>query len=73
MWFLVFFFNTAAKSEPIHKEIGLTGVLHIEFVFAHGSFDCQDVAYLLLVKLRIIHTQISLWRRGLAADRFRFK
>jgi vacuolar protein sorting-associated protein 26 len=63
--FLLFFFDTAAKNPPIHNEIGMTGVLHIEFVFSHGSFDCQGVAigvaYLLLVKLRIVHMQISLY------------
>jgi vacuolar protein sorting-associated protein 26 len=63
--FLVFFFDAVAKTEPIHNEIGMTGVLHIEFVFAHGNCDCQGVvvgaAYLLLVKLRIVHMQISLY------------
>jgi vacuolar protein sorting-associated protein 26 len=63
--FLVFFFDRGSKLEPIHNEIGMTGVLHIEFIFAHGSFDCQDVvigaAYLLLVKLRIVHMSISLY------------
>jgi vacuolar protein sorting-associated protein 26 len=63
--FIVFFFDAIAKAEPIHNEIGMTGVLHIEFVFTHGTFDCQDVvigaAYLLLVKLRIVHMQISLY------------
>jgi vacuolar protein sorting-associated protein 26 len=63
--FIVFFFDSVGKTERIHNEIGMTGVLHIEFVFTHGSFDCQDVvigaAYLLLVKLRIVHMQISLY------------
>jgi vacuolar protein sorting-associated protein 26 len=63
--FLLFFFDPTSRTEPIHNEIGMTGVLHIEFVFAHGSVDCQEVvigaAYLLLVKLRIVHMQISLY------------
>jgi vacuolar protein sorting-associated protein 26 len=63
--FIVFFFETTTKEQPIHNEIGMTGVLHIEFIFSHGSYDCQDVvigaAYMLLVKLRVVHMQISLY------------
>ena len=63
--FLVFMFEETTENLPIHNEIGMTNVLHIEFIFSHSQFDCHGVvigaAYLLLVKLRIVHMQISLY------------
>jgi vacuolar protein sorting-associated protein 26 len=63
--FIVFFFEATSREQPIHNEIGMTGVLHIEFIFSHGSYDCRDVvigaAYLLLVKLRVVFMQVSLY------------
>jgi vacuolar protein sorting-associated protein 26 len=63
--FIVFFFEARPMEQPIHNEIGMTGVLHIEFIFSHGSYDCRDVvigaAYMLLVKLRVVYMQVSLY------------
>lgn len=62
--FIVFMFDDTSDNVPIHNEIGMTNVLHIEFVFAKSLFDCHDVvigaAYFILVKLRIVHMQVSL-------------
>ena len=63
--FIVFMFEDPTENNPIHNEIGMANVLHIEFIFAKSQFDCHDVvigaAYLLLVKLRIVHMQVSLY------------
>lgn len=63
--FIVFQFDDVEKNPPIHNEIGMTNVLHIEFIFANTRFDCHGVVigagYLVLVKLSIVHMQISLY------------
>jgi vacuolar protein sorting-associated protein 26 len=63
--FLVFLFDDKPNTMPIHNEIGMTNVLHIELVFARRDFDCRasvvGAAYFLLVKLRIIHMQVLLY------------
>jgi vacuolar protein sorting-associated protein 26 len=62
--FHVFIFDDPEPPTPIHNEIGITNVPHIEFIFSQRQCDCGDVvvgaACLLLVKLKIIHMQISL-------------
>jgi vacuolar protein sorting-associated protein 26 len=63
--FLVFIFDEPSPVAPIHNEIGMTNILHIEFIFKNREFDCREVvigaAFLLLVRLRIVHMQISLY------------
>jgi vacuolar protein sorting-associated protein 26 len=63
--FIVFIFTDVAGSEPIHNEIGMSQVLHIEFVFSHQKFDCQDViigtVFPIVVKLRVVHMLIGLY------------
>jgi hypothetical protein len=59
--FLVFIFTDTTTNDPIHSEVGMSQVLHIEFIFAHEKFDCHDViigaTFPILVKLRVIHMQ----------------
>ena len=63
--FLVFLFHPTSVQEPIHNEIGMTNVLHIEFVFPQADFDCREVvigaAFFILVKLRIVNMNVSLY------------
>lgn len=63
--FLVFLFSDPETNEPIHNEVGMSNVLHVEFVFPQAKFDCTDVvigaAYFILVKLRIVHMQVALY------------
>lgn len=63
--FLVFLFTPDIEDHPIHNEIGMTNVLHIEFVFPRSQFDCRDAvigrAYFILVKLRIVYMCVSLY------------
>ena len=51
---------------PIHNEIGIRNVLHLEFVFPKAVFDAQECligcVYFILVKLRIIHMTVQVYR-----------
>lgn len=65
--FFVFLFDDQKKeATPIHNEVGITNVLHIEFVFPHGVVNFNDcvvgAAYFILVKLRVVHCSISLYQ-----------
>lgn len=64
--FLVFIFaDPSEEITSIHNEVGMSNVLHIEFVFPKSKVDCCDcvvgAAYFILVKLRIVHMQVSLY------------
>lgn len=63
--FLVFLFSHENKPQPIHNEIGMTNILHIEFIFPKSDFDCHECvigrAYFILVKLKVVHMNVSLY------------
>lgn len=60
------FQNRPRSVEPIHNEVGIRNVLHIEFVFPSPSIDCMDAlvgsVYFILIKLRIVHMALTLYR-----------
>ena len=64
--FTVVIFQRRPRPIPIHKEIGMANVLHIEFVFPKGYYGSNEcvvgAAYFLLIKLRIVSMSISLYR-----------
>lgn len=51
---------------PVHNEVGIRNILHIEFVFPQNLFDCTGcvigAVYFILVKLRIVHMQLNFYR-----------
>lgn len=63
--FLVFLFSHENEAVPIHNEIGMTNILHIEFIFPKSDFDCHECvigrAYFILVKLKVVHMNVSLY------------
>jgi vacuolar protein sorting-associated protein 26 len=63
--FVVFGFDDGQGNEPIHNEIGISGVLQYEFIFSRRKFDCHDmvigVVYPTFVRIRIVHMQLSLY------------
>lgn len=56
----------STEVQPIHNEVGIKNVLHIEFVFPSPKIDCTDAmvgsVYFILIKLRIIHMALTLYR-----------
>jgi vacuolar protein sorting-associated protein 26 len=63
---VVFFTPVPTNPTPIHNEVGVQNALHIEFVFSDNSADVAGVlvgtVYFLLIKLRVVHMEISLHR-----------
>ena len=53
------------KLIPIHNEIGIRNVLHIEFVFPSKEIDSREpligAVYFITVKLRIVHMSLILY------------
>lgn len=70
--FDVLIFTPAEKTEPIHNEVGIKNVLHIEFVFPKSLYDVEETvcgaAYFILVKLRIVHMSVSIYRNETYED-----
>lgn len=70
--FDVLIFSPAQKDEPIHNEVGIKNVLHIEFVFPKSWYDVEETvcgaAYFILVKLRIVHMSVSVYRNEIYED-----
>lgn len=64
--FIVLFYKTTPQPVPIHNEIGMRNVLHIEFVFPKSAYDCQECvsasAFFILVKIRIVELYIEIFR-----------
>jgi len=52
--------------EPIHNEVGIRNILHIEFVFPRSTVGFDEplvgAVYFILVKLRIVHMSLSLYQ-----------
>lgn len=63
---VVFFTPRPTEMVPVHNEVGIRNILHIEFVFPNNIFDCTEcvvgAVYFILVKLRIVHMQLNLYR-----------
>ena len=63
---VVIFQKPIAPIEHIHNEVGIRNVLHIEFVFPKNVIDSREplvgAVYFILIKLRIIHMAITLYR-----------
>ena len=63
---VILFQNPPTAIQSIHNEVGIRNVLHIEFVFPKSVIDCQEPlvgsVYFILIKLRIIHMAITLYR-----------
>ena len=63
---VVLFQKPISTNEAIHNEVGIRNVLHIEFVFPKGIIDCHEplvgAVYFILIKLRIVHMAITLYR-----------
>ena len=63
---VVFFTPPPTTHEPVHNEVGIRNILHIEFVFPQNMFDCTGcvigAVYFILVKLRIVHMQLNFYR-----------
>ena len=63
---VVFFTPPPSNLEPVHNEVGIRNILHIEFVFPQNLFDCTGcvigAVYFILVKLRIVHMQLNFYR-----------
>lgn len=55
------------ETQPIHNEVGIRNILHIEFVFPSPAIDCTDAlvgaCYFILIKLRIVHMALTLYRQ----------
>jgi vacuolar protein sorting-associated protein 26 len=51
---------------PVHREVGITNLLHVEFVFPKRHFGSHDVVvgavYFTLVKLRIVYMTMMFYR-----------
>lgn len=62
----VIIFEPLEKIAPIHNEVGIKNVLHIEFVFPRAQYDCRDcvvgAVYFIAIKLRIVHMSLTLYR-----------
>ena len=54
-----------AEVVPIHKEIGIENILHIEFVFPSREIDCREplvgAVYFIKVNLRIVAMSLTLF------------
>ena len=63
------FSEREASFSPIHNEVGIRNILHIEFVFPNSVLDCNEPligsVYFILVKLRIVHMSLSLYQSEL--------
>ena len=64
--FIVVIFQRQPRPVPVHKEIGIRNILHVEFVFPKGYYRSNEcvvgAAYFILVKLRVVFMSISLYR-----------
>ena len=64
--FTVVLFAQPTEAKAIHNEVGIRNVLHIEFVFPRDIIDCREplvgAVYFILIKLRIIHMALTLYR-----------
>ncbi|OHT17576.1 Vacuolar protein sorting-associated protein 26 [Tritrichomonas foetus] len=64
--FIVLNFAEPKPSEPIHNEVGIRNILHVEFIFPKANYDVGEcvvgAAYFILVRLRIVFMGISLYR-----------
>lgn len=64
--FIVLFYSPVPHPVPMHNEIGMRNVLHIEFVFPKSSYDCLECisasAYFILVKLKIVELYMEVFR-----------
>jgi len=66
---VIHFSEREASLSPIHNEVGIRNILHIEFVFPNSVLDCNEPligsVYFILVKLRIVHMSLSLFQSEL--------
>jgi vacuolar protein sorting-associated protein 26 len=65
--FVVALFHERPAAVPQHKEVGITNLLHVEFVFPELFYDVRDAVvgsvYLILIKLRLTEMSLILYRQ----------
>jgi vacuolar protein sorting-associated protein 26 len=65
--FIVALFHERPAPVPQHKEVGITNLLHVEFVFPELYYDVRDAVvgsvYLILIKLRLTEMSLILYRQ----------
>lgn len=63
---LLSFDERPESNESLHNEVGIRGVIHMEFIFPHQFVDCTESVvgsiYFILIKLRIVKMALYLYR-----------
>ncbi|OHS97357.1 Vacuolar protein sorting-associated protein 26 [Tritrichomonas foetus] len=64
--FIALSYDSYPLKTTIHNEVGIRNILHVEFIFPKQAYDAREAvvgaAYFILVKLRIVHMKMNIYR-----------
>ena len=62
--FIILNYSPTPYNTPLHSEIGISNIIHLEFVFPKKTYDCREcicgAVYFIIVKMRIVKLSFEL-------------